>query len=130
MPYLSRRILVSLCPLVNLDLFKKGFYHLSLRLVDQQSETAGSVVKCDEIRDLIGPHLAEYVYPGACIVEDHFITQTVTIEYTEQTFALGESFIFTSSVPILNDYTEVYVPSHFTLQLDLMCTFPPTSPSS
>ncbi len=120
MPYLSRKILVSLCPLVNLDLFKKGFYNVKCRLIDQQSETVHSVVQCTEVRDLLGPHMVEFVYPGANKGEDHFVSQTITIEYTDQSFALGESFIFTSSVPIQQDYTEVYVPSHFTLQLDLM----------
>ncbi len=93
---------------------------MKCRLVDQQSEVAHSVVKCTEVRDLLGPHMVEFVYPGASNEEDHFVSQTITIEYTDQSFALGESFIFTSCAPIQSDYTEVYVPSHFTLQLDLM----------
>ena len=119
MPYLSRRVLVSLCPLVNLDLFKKGYYHVSCRLVDQQSDQTRSMVTCSEIRDLLGPQLSEFVYPGACIQDDHFITQTVSVEYTDQSFPLGESFVFSSAVPIRGDYTEVYIPSHFSLQLNL-----------
>lgn len=120
MPYLSRRLLVSLCPLVNLDLFKKGYYHVSCRLIDLQSDQTRSAVTCSEIRDLLGPQLTEFVYPGACLQVDHFITQTVSVEYTDQSFPLGESFIFSSAVPIRVDYTEVYIPSHFSLQLNLM----------
>ena len=120
MPYLSRRILVSLCPLVNLDLFKKGFYHVACRLVDARAEQTLSRVVCLEIKDLLGPQLTEFVYPGACLRGDHFITQTVLVEYTDQSFSLGESFVFTSETPLLGDYTEVYVPSRYDLQLDLM----------
>lgn len=120
MPYLSRRILVSLCPLVNLDLFKKGYYHVACRLVDSRAEQTLSRVLCVEIKDLLGPQLTDFVYPGACLRGDHFITQTVLVEYTEQSFPLGESFVFSSESPVLGDYTEVYVPSRYTLQLDLM----------
>lgn len=120
MPYLSRRILISLCPLVNLDLFKKGYYHVACRLVDTRAEQTLSRVACLEIKDLLGPQLTDFVYPGACQRGDHFITQTVLVEYTEQSFSLGECFMFSSDSPILGDYTEVYVPSRYTLQLDLM----------
>ena len=120
MPYLSRRILVSLCPLVNLDLFKKGYYHVACRLIDSRAEQTLSRVVCLEIKDLLGPQLTDFVYPGACLRGDHFITQTVLVEYTEQSFSLGECFVFCSDSPVLVDYTEVYVPSRYTLQLDLM----------
>ena len=120
MPYLSRRILVSLCPLVNLDLFKKGYYHVACRLIDTRAEQTLSRVSCLEIKDLLGPQLTDFVYPGACLRDDHFITQTVLVEYTEQSYALGECFVFSSDSPVLSNYTEAYVPSHYTLQLDLM----------
>ena len=120
MPYLSRRILVSLCPLVNLDLFKKGYYHVACRLIDTRAEQTLSRVACLEIKDLLGPQLTDFIYPGACQRGDHFITQTVLVEYTEQSFSLGECFVFSSDNPIVGDYTEVYVPSRYTLQLDLM----------
>ena len=120
MPYLSRRILVSPCPLVNLDLFKKGYYHVACRLIDTRAEQTLSRVACLEIKDLLGPQLTDFVYPGACQLGDHFITQTVLVEYTDQSFSLGECFVFSSESPILGDYTEVYVPSRYTLQLDLM----------
>ena len=120
MPYLSRRILVSLCPLVNLDLFKKGYYHVACKLLDNQAEQTHSKVSCLEVKDLLGPSLTDFTFPGACIVEGQFITQTVFVEYTDQSFLMGESFVFKSDMPIQVDYTEVYVPSHFTLQLNLM----------
>ena len=120
MPYLSRRILISLCPLVNLDLFKKGYYHVACRLIDTRADQTLSRVACLEIKDLLGPQLTDFIYPGACQRGDHFITQTVLVEYTEQSFSLGECFVFSSDSPVLNDYTEVYVPSRYTLQLDLM----------
>lgn len=121
MPYLSRRVLVSLCPFVNLDLFKKGYYHIACHISDAQSDQAvASSVTCAEIRDLLGPHLVEFVYPGAALQGERFISQTVNVEYTDQAFPLGESFIFSSSSPIQRDYTEVYIPSHFSLQLNLM----------
>ena len=120
MPYLSRRILISLCPLVNLDLFKKGYYHVACRLIDTRADQTLSRVACLEIKDLLGPQLTDFIYPGACQRADLFITQTVLVEYTEQSFSLGECFVFSSDSPILSDYTEVYVPSRYTLQLDLM----------
>lgn len=120
MPYLSRKILVSLCPFVNLDLFKKGHYHVACKLLDNQAEQLHSKVSCVGVKDLLGPNLTDFTYPGACIVGDHFITQTVLVEYTDQSFLMGESFIFKSEMPIHVDYTEVYVPSNFSLQLDLM----------
>jgi len=120
MPYLSRKILVSLCPFVNLDLFKKGHYHVACKLLDNQAEQLHSRVSCVGVKDLLGPNLTDFTYPGACIVGDHFITQTVLVEYTDQSFLMGESFIFKSEMPIHVDYTEVYVPSNFSLQLDLM----------
>ena len=122
MPYLSRRILISLCPLVNLDLFKKGYYHVACRLMDSRADQTLSRIAGLEIKDLLGPQLTDFVYPGACQRGDHFITQTVLVEYTEQSFSLGECFVFSSDSPILGDYTEVYVPSRYTLQLDLMCS--------
>ncbi len=121
MPYLSRRILVSPCPLVNLDLFKKGHYHLSCRLVDDQAEQLHSSISCVGIRDLIGPHLSDYSYPGAHIqAGKRFLTQTVLVEYTDQTFLLGECCVFQSEMPIKGDYTDAYIPSNLTLHLDLM----------
>lgn len=120
MPYLSRRVLVSLCPLVNLDLFKKGYYHVACRLIDTRADETLSRVACLEIKDLLGPQLNDFVYPGACCQSDHFITQTVLVEYTEQSFPLGECFVFSSDSPVVSDYTEAYIPSHYTLQLDLM----------
>ena len=111
---------MSLCPLVNLDLFKKGFYYVSCHLIDQQAEQTYSKITCLEIQDLLGPQLTDFIYPGACIRENCFITQTVLVEYTEQTFSLGECFVFQVNSPIRGDYTEVYVPSNFSLQLKLM----------
>lgn len=120
MPYLSRRILVSPCPFVNLDLFKKGHYHVACRLVDSQADQLYSRIRCLEIRDLFGLHLTQHCYPGACVAEDHFVTQTILVEYTDQSFLMGECFVFESQMPIQGDYTEAYVPSHFTLHFDLM----------
>ena len=119
MPYFSRRILVSLCPFVNLDLFKKGYYHVSVRLVDQSQQSI-SRVECVEIKDMFGPQLTEFSYPGACDRGDHFITQTILVEYTEQSFLLGEYFLFKSDSPVKSDHTDAYLPSHFSLHLDLM----------
>ncbi len=121
MPYLSRRILVSPCPLVNLDLFKKGHYHLSCRLVDEQAEQLYSKTSCERIMDLFGPLLSDYSFPGAHILAgERFITQTVLVEYTDQNFLLGECCVFQSDMPIRGDYTDAYVPSNLTLYVDLM----------
>ena len=119
MPYFSHRILVCPCPFVNLDLFKKGFYHVSLRLVDQNAEQTLSRIECVEIRDLFGPELNQFSYPGACLREDHFITQTVVVEYTEQAFPLGECFLFKLDCPIKGDHTDAYIPSSLVLNLEL-----------
>lgn len=119
MPYFSHRILVCPCPFVNLDLFKKGFYHVSIRLVDQNAEQTLSKIECVEVRDLFGPELNQFSYPGACLREDHFITQTVVVEYTEQSFPLGECFLFKLDCPIKGDHTDVYIPSSLALHLEL-----------
>lgn len=121
MPYFSRRILVSLCPLVNLDLFKKGYYHISLQLIEQDAEQNFARVTCVEVKDLFGPQLTHFSYPGACCVNGkRFITQTSLIEYSEQSVLLGECFMFQSDCPIKSDHTDAYLPSHLKLQLDLM----------
>lgn len=122
MPYLSSRILVSPCPFVNLDLFKKGYYHVACRLVDTQAEQLHSRVSCLAMKDLFGPNLSDHTFPGACInaAGDCFITQTLLVNYTEQTFLLGECFVFQLDIPLRTDHTEVYIPSHLSIQLDLM----------
>lgn len=119
MPFFSSQILISLCPFVNLDLFKKGFYHISLRLADRNAEHTLSKVEGLEIKDLLGPELNQFTYPGACLVDDHFITQTSLVEYTEQSFPLGESFLFKLDCPILRDHTDAYIPSSLALHLEL-----------
>lgn len=119
MPFFSHRILVSPCPFVNLDLFKKGFYHVSLRLVDENADQSFSRIECVEIRDFLGPHLNQFSYPGANINGDHFLTQTIMVEYTEQSFSLGECFLFKLDCPIRGDHTDAYVPSSLTLHLEL-----------
>jgi len=121
MPYFSRRVLVSLCPLVNLDLFKKGYYHVSLRLIDQRMDENLARVSCIEVKDMFGPQLTDFSYPGACCVNnERFITQTSLVEYSEQSILLGECFLFRSDCPIRGDHTDAYLPTHFKLQLDLM----------
>lgn len=119
MPYFSRRILVSVSPFVNLDLFKKGYYHVSSKLIDEQAVQNYSRITCMGIKDLFGPKLATFSYPGACVDGDRFVTQTVFVEYIDQSYPLGEWAVFSSDVPILRDYTEAHVASEFTLQLDL-----------
>ena len=117
MPYLSRRLLVSLCPFVNLDLFKQGYYHIRCRMEDNDTR---SKAICSEVMDPLGALLSDYTYPGACLVDDAFLTQTMQVEYTKQSFMLGESFVFISELPFFNNYTEAYIPSRLTLRLDLM----------
>lgn len=117
MPYMSRRLLVSLCPFVNLDLFKQGYYHVRCRMEDSDSRARVAGV---EVVDTLGAQLSDYTYPGATLVDGAFLTQTMQIEYTKQSVMLGESFIFVSELPFFNDYTEAYVPSRVTLRLDLM----------
>lgn len=134
MPYLSRRVLVSLCPLVNLDLFKRGHYHVACLLTDNDADTTHSKISCVDIKDLFGSGLSDHAFPGAAIrgAGAHFITQTVAVEYSEQTYMLGECFVFQYDSPFLADHTEAYVPSHLSLHLHLMHYGPdgdpPTSP--
>ena len=71
------------------------------------------------VKDLFGPKLTTFAYPGACVDGDSFVTQTVAVEYTDQSYTMGEWAVFSSEVPILRDYTEAYLASNFTLQLEL-----------
>lgn len=119
MPYFSRRVLVSLSPFVNLDLFKKGYYHVTCRLIDEQAHQNFSRITCMGVKDFLGPKLSSFAYPGACVDGDCFVTQTVVVEYAEQSYPMGEWAVFSAEVPILRDHTEVYVVSNFTLQLEL-----------
>ena len=119
MPYFSRRVLVSLSPFVNLDLFKKGYYHVTCKLIDDQAAQNYSRITCMGVKDFFGPKLATFAYPGACVDGDSFLAQTVVVEYTDQSYPMGEWAVFSSEVPILRDYTEAYVASNFTLQLEL-----------
>ena len=134
MPTVEGRVFLCLSPLVNIDLFKRGHYHISCRLSDSLQKGTVSPL---EIKDIFGSptqptrarrgsirselgSLSEYTYPGATKLEDRFITQTCLIEYTDQSFVLGEHFLFKYVYPIRCDHTEVYVPSQLTLTLDLM----------
>lgn len=132
MPTVEGRVLVSLSPLVNIDLFKRGHYYISCRLSDSLQKGTASPL---EVKDIFGSShprprrgscrtelngLSEHTYPGATKLEDRFITQTCLIEYTDQSFVLGEYFLFKYVYPIRTDHTEVYVPSQLTLTLDLM----------
>ena len=119
MPYFSRRVLVSLSPFVNLDLFKKGYYHVACKLVDDQGQQNFSRVTCVGVRDLFGPKFSSFTYPGACVDGERFFTQTVLVEYTDQTFQMGEWAVFLSEAPVVHDYTEAYVATNFTLLLEL-----------
>ena len=120
MPYFSYRILVSPSPFVNLDLFKKGYYHVSIRLLDQKAEQNFSRVRCLEIKDILGPQLNQFTYPGASLIGDRFITQTSLVEYTEQSYLLGECFLFRLDCPIKGDHTDAYLPSSLSLHMELM----------
>lgn len=119
MPYLQSKVLVSLCPFVNLDLFKKGFYHVTCALTDTHGEKTGSKISCLEIRDMLGVGVAENCFPGACIIGDQFITHTVQLEYADQSFPLGECFFFEILAPLRQNYTEAYVPAHLKMTLQL-----------
>ena len=133
MPYVRSRLLVSLCPLLNLDLFKRGFYHIACSLTDAQWEQKQSKVTCLEVKDLLGPGLVDHGFPGACVMEDHFLTHTVLIEYVDQSFLIGEGFLFELQTPLRRDYTEAYVPAHLQLHLRLMFSGEsemPTDPAS
>lgn len=120
MPYVEGRLLLCLCPLVNLDLFKKGHYHISSRISDCPSHVD---VVPDGVKDLFGGErsgLSEYCFPGSCVIEDRFLSQTVLIEYTAQSFMFGEYFMFKVSIPIRTDYNDVYMSCQLSLTLDLM----------
>ena len=118
MPYTEGRIFVCLCPFVNLDLFKRGHYHISCKLSDKS--LVADVVPLSIKDFFVGEGLSEHTFPGACILEDGFITQTVLMEYTEQSFMFGEYFLFKQTTPILTDYNEPYMPAQLSLTLDLM----------
>ena len=64
--------------------------------------------------------LSEYCFPGSCMLDEGFLTQTVLIEYTAQSFMFGEYFLFKIGFPIKTDYNEVYIPTQLCLSLDLM----------
>lgn len=120
MPSIEGRILVLLCPLVNLDLFRRGHYHISCRLTDEASLGNVSLLG---IKDLFGGgdiSDSEHNFPGACVFEDHYLTQTSLIEYTDQSFVFGEYFLFKLHYPIKSEYTEAYVPAQLVMTLDLM----------
>lgn len=119
MPYFSRRVLISLSPFVNLDLFKKGYYHVTCKLIDEQAQQNFSRITCMGVKDLFGPKLSNFSYPGACVDEDRFVSQTVFVEYTDQSYPMGEWAVFSSEAPIVRDYTEAYVASNFTILLEL-----------
>lgn len=119
MPFVEGRILVCLCPLVNVDLFKKGHYHLSCKISEKTPLVDVSPVG---IKDYFGGErsgLTDYCFPGACMVDDGFLTQTVFIEYTSQSYIFAEYFMFKVCFP-LKDYNDVYIPCQVSLTLDLM----------
>ena len=68
---------------------------------------------------MLCPEVEQFTYPGACMMGDHFITQTSLVEYTEQSFPLGECFFFKLDCPIVSDHTDAYLPSSLALHLEL-----------
>ena len=118
MPSIEGRILFSLCPLVNIDLFKRGHYHVRCKIHDQLEQCHPKPLG---IKDIFGGgQLSVYTYPGASVFESHVITQTSLIEYTEQSFVLGEYFLFKHEYPVRNEHTELYVPAKLLITLELM----------
>ena len=118
MPSIEGRVLLNLSPFVNLDLFKRGNYYVSCRVT-------GSMPHCHccplSVKDFFGSErLAEHTFPGACISDSKALTQTVLIEFTEQSFVFAEYFLFKVQYPIKADYTEVYVPATLQVALELM----------
>lgn len=74
------------------------------------------------IKDYFGGErsgLTDYCFPGACMIDDGFLTQTVFIEYTSQSYIFAEYFMFKVAFT-LTGYNDVYIPCQVSLTLDLM----------
>jgi len=98
MPELIADVLVHINPLLNIQLFRKGFYHLKCSFSDKEQ-----LIKNVDVRSISNTNVIP-AYPEAHVVEKEAITQTFFIEYEQQHYKFDNYFVFTFHIPLDKNY--------------------------
>lgn len=98
MPELVAEVLVHVNPLLNIQLFRKGFYHLKCSFCDKDH-----LIKNVDVRSVNNAG-AIPAYPEAHVVEKEAVSQTVYIEYEQQHYNFDNYFMFTFHIPLDRNY--------------------------
>lgn len=105
MPKLDVKVLALISPLVNVDLFKKGLYHVRCRVMDVPSNAGPfgtPFVTLCRIMDSPNGVGLKGAYPRAFVIDDKSaVTKTVFVQYIQQNHVLSDWFAFDVSIPLL-----------------------------
>ena len=98
MPELIAEVLVYVNPLLNIQLFRKGFYHVKCSFTDKDH-----LIRNVGIRSISNTNVIP-AYPEAHIVDKEAVLPTVYIEYEQQHYKFDNYFVFTFHIPLDKNY--------------------------
>lgn len=98
MPELIAEVLVYINPLLNIQLFRKGFYHLKCSFSDKEN-----LLKNVTVRSISDTNVIP-AYPEAHVIDKEAVYPTVYIEYEQQHYKFDNYFVFTFHVPLDKNY--------------------------
>ncbi|XP_065914568.1 uncharacterized protein [Dysidea avara] len=98
MPELTAEVLVHLNPLLNIQMLRRGYYHVRCSFLDKDQ-----LLKFVEVRNVSNTSIIP-AYPEAHVVDKEGISQTIFIEYEQQHFNLDNFFVFTFCLPLDKGY--------------------------
>lgn len=94
MPGLTAEVLVHLNPLLNIQMLRRGFYHVRCSFLDKDQ-----LLNSVEVRSVSNSNTIP-VYPEAHVEEKEGISQTVFVEYEQQHYNMDSFFVFSFYLPL------------------------------
>lgn len=98
MPELIAEVLVYINPLLNIQLFRKGFYHLKCSFSDKDQ-----LIRNVSVRSISNTTVIP-AYPEAHVIDKEAVLPTVYIEYEQQHYKFDNYFVFTFHIPLDKHY--------------------------
>ena len=98
MPELIGEVLVYINPLLNIQLFRKGFYHLKCSFSDKER-----LIKNVSVRSISNTNVIP-AYPEAHVVDNEAVFPAVYIEYEQQHYKFDNYFVFAYRIPLDKRY--------------------------
>ena len=98
MPELIAEVLVYINPLLNIQLFRKGFYHLKCSFSDKDQLIRNVIVRSISNTNVIP------AYPEAHVIDKEAVFPTIYIEYEQQHYKFDNYFVFTFHIPLDKNY--------------------------